>query len=294
LPISPCLASWSAAKKERPGSTTFARPMAGNVTGWTEASARAEAQILLGGIHKGESPAAARLKAKGMPAFESWVKTFIEQRRGVIKDSTLYNYERFLGNYIAQKADHAAARQAPCLGNIKLDQITREQISALHRRLQSKPRAANHLISMLSAVFEEARAAKLLAKDAENPAKGIKRFKERKRERYLTGKEISRIGEAFQEVEKHGTGQFAIAAIRLLILTGARKNEVLKARWSWVDLDRGFINLPDSKTGSKAVYLGPDPCEPCPGSRETRMSFQARMKATISRRSNTFGNGYAR
>ena len=207
-------------------------------TGWTEASARAEAQILLGSIQKGLSPAALRLKARGMPTLEARITTFIDERRSVIKDSTLYNYERFLRNYIAQKPD--ADRSAQRLGNLKIDQVTRAQISALHRSLAEKPRAANHLLAMLSAVFEDARKAKLIARDAENPAQGITRYSERDRERFLTAGEIARIGEAFSEVERHGTDMFAIAAIRMLILTGCRKNEVLKARWSWIDLERGL------------------------------------------------------
>ncbi len=222
--------------------------------GWTEATARAEAQILLGSIQKGASPTALRRKAKGTPTLEAWVKTFIDERRSVIKDGTLYNYERFLRNYIAQKPD--ADRSAQRLGNSKIDQVTRAQISALHRSLAEKPRAANHLLAMLSVVFEEARKAGLIAKDAENPAQDIKRYKERKRERFLSASEIARISVAFSEVERHGTEPFAIAAIRMLILTGCRKNEILKARWSWVDLERGFLNLPDSKSGAKTVYLG--------------------------------------
>jgi integrase len=223
--------------------------------GWTESAARAEAQILLGGIKKGETPAAIRLKAKGAPTLEACIRTFIDQRRNVTKDGTLYNYECFLRNYISSTSDDSRTQQR--LGPLRIDQITRAQLSALHRSLQDKPRAANHLLAMLSVVFEEARKARLIAKDAENPTQNIKRYKERKRERFLTADEITRIGEAFKEVERHGTDQFAIAAIRLLILTGCRKNEILKARWSWVDLDRGFLNLPDSKSGAKTVYLGP-------------------------------------
>jgi integrase len=215
---------------------------------WTEATARAEAQIILGGIQKGESPAAVRLKAKGVPTMEAWIRTFIDQRQGIIKDSTLYNYECFLRNYISGTKG---------IGPARIDLVTRTQVSNLHRSLQDKPRAANHLIAFLSVAFEEARAAGLIAKDADNPAKDIKRFKERRRERFLTQAELLRVGEAFYEVEKQGTDKFAIAAIRLLIITGCRKNEVLSARWTWVDLDRGFLNLPDSKTGTKSVYLGP-------------------------------------
>jgi integrase len=48
---------------------------------------------------------------------------------------------------------------------------------------------------------------------------------------------------------------FAVAAIRLLVLTGARLREILHARWENVDFERGIIHLPDSKTGKKPIYL---------------------------------------
>ena len=48
---------------------------------------------------------------------------------------------------------------------------------------------------------------------------------------------------------------FAVAAIRLLILTGARLREILHARWCDVDFERGLIQLPNSKTGAKPIYL---------------------------------------
>ena len=69
---------------------------------------------------------------------------------------------------------------------------------------------------------------------------------------------MARVGDALEKAEQDGSAdRFAIAALRLLIFTGCRRDEILGARWSWVDFDRGFLNLPDSKTGAKPVHLSP-------------------------------------
>jgi integrase len=112
-----------------------------------------------------------------------------------------------------------------------------------------------------------------------NPAKGIGRYREHRRERFLTSEELARLGDTLREGEtiglpyevdetkpkaKHAPKEdsrramldpFAVAAIRLLILTGARLREILHARWEHVDFERGVIFLPDSKTGKKPIYL---------------------------------------
>jgi integrase len=64
------------------------------------------------------------------------------------------------------------------------------------------------------------------------------------------------LGEVLAEVEGLPGNPMMIAAIRLLLLTGCRKNEILGLRWDWVDIERGALRLPDSKTGAKVVPLG--------------------------------------
>jgi len=90
----------------------------------------------------------------------------------------------------------------------------------------------------------------------DNPAQGVKRNKGRKIERFLSTQELARLGEALAEAESLPGNPRMIAAIRLLLLTGCRKNEILGLRWDWVDMERGVLRLPDSKTGAKVVPLG--------------------------------------
>jgi integrase-like protein len=88
-----------------------------------------------------------------------------------------------------------------------------------------------------------------------NPAKGIEKFPEKKRERYLTPDELGRLRDSLAVFEANGGYPFAAAAIRLLALTGARLHEVLDARWAEVDVGRNILFLRGSKTGAKPLYL---------------------------------------
>jgi integrase len=113
-----------------------------------------------------------------------------------------------------------------------------------------------------------------------NPARGIEKYREQGRERYLTSEELQRLGAAIVEGETVGIpwdldpsgpkskhvpkawkrqreklDPYGAAALRLLILTGARLREILHLRWREVDLERGLLLLPDSKTGRKTIVL---------------------------------------
>jgi integrase len=110
------------------------------------------------------------------------------------------------------------------------------------------------------------------------PARGIDKFKESRRERFLTGEELVRLGSAIREAETTGIpwsvdetkptakhvpkvkrstriAQSAAAALRLLLFTGCRLREILHLRWEHVDFERGCLFLPDSKSGRKTVIL---------------------------------------
>lgn len=89
-----------------------------------------------------------------------------------------------------------------------------------------------------------------------NPAKGVKLLKGGKRERFLSEAELARLADILAAMAaEHRLSPTATAAIRLLLLSGCRKSEILSLRWEWVDVERGVLRLPDSKTGAKAVPL---------------------------------------
>ena len=85
----------------------------------------------------------------------------------------------------------------------------------------------------------------------------MKKYPEHRRERFLSDDEYRRLGAALRDAEKEGfVSREAIAAIRLLMLTGCRSGEIMSLRWEYVDLETGELRLPESKTGSKVVHLG--------------------------------------
>jgi len=89
-----------------------------------------------------------------------------------------------------------------------------------------------------------------------NPTKGVEPFRGRKKERFLTDTEVAVLGQALVEMERDGSLPWvASSAIKLLLLTGARRGEILALRWEEVDVDRGCLRLKDSKTGAKVIRL---------------------------------------
>jgi integrase len=88
--------------------------------------------------------------------------------------------------------------------------------------------------------------------DGSNPCRHVEKYSEVKRERMLSADEFSRLAEALREP---GRPPYVVAAIKLLIFTGARLSEVLGLRWEWVEFERGEARLPDSKTGAKTLHL---------------------------------------
>jgi integrase len=116
--------------------------------------------------------------------------------------------------------------------------------------MRSTPTQANRILAYLSGIFSYAIGQKLLS---ENPCKGIKKFHEEKRERYASDDELKALSKAINEYPD----QHAANAIRLLILTGARLNEVVKATWDMFDLQKGSWIKPSAHTKQKKIHSVP-------------------------------------
>ena len=111
---------------------------------------------------------------------------------------------------------------------------------------------------MLARIWNAAADRGLLPEGA-NPCRLVVKNRERPRERFLSEAEFRRLGRILAEAEtRPGVSVHAIAAIRLLLLTGCRKNEILTLRWSDVDLRARELRLADSKTGARVVPLSPE------------------------------------
>ena len=143
----------------------------------------------------------------------------------------------------------------PKLGRLRVNEVTRADVQRLHQSLAARPYQANRVLALVSKMMSLAEAWGMRGENS-NPCRHVDKFKEEARRRYLNAAELACLGTAIRNGQQTGTiNVYAAAAIQLLLLTGARLNEMLSARWQWVDWDRRVINLPDSKTGAKPIYL---------------------------------------
>ncbi len=109
--------------------------------------------------------------------------------------------------------------------------MTREQVAALHYEPRDRPVLANHVVEVLSRLFAMAEYWGL-APEGGNPCRFVKPHRVHRRERFLTEDEFTRLGRVLAEAETDGpTMPSTVAAIRLLMLTGCRRNEILELQW---------------------------------------------------------------
>ena len=145
----------------------------------------------------------------------------------------------------------------PALGGLAVSAVERRHVVALHDSLSAMPTQANRTLAVLSAMFRLAEAWDLVAPGS-NPCRGVRRYKETPRERFLSRDEYRRLGRVLSEAEKDGSeNPVAVAAIRLLLLTGCRRNEILTLQWDDVDRVAGELRLKDAKAGARRVPLTP-------------------------------------
>ena len=145
----------------------------------------------------------------------------------------------------------------PALGTMPIDAVDREHVAELHLGLRETPRAANRALMVLSKMFSLAESWGLNPTGS-NPCRFVVKYKEGKRERFLTETEYRRVGRALASLEaEQQVTAHAAAALRLLMLTGCRRSEILTLRWDDVDHKSGELRLRHAKTGARMVPLTP-------------------------------------
>ncbi|MBF0183721.1 MAG: tyrosine-type recombinase/integrase [Magnetococcales bacterium] len=217
----------------------------------TPDQARQEAIKLLASVTAGKDPAAIKAAAKAVPTVAEVVERFFAEHVATKnKASTIFEYRR--------QADRVII---PRLGKHRIDAIQRSHISSLHNAMKATPYQANRVMALLSKMFNWAELVGLRP-DRSNPTLHIQKYREAKRESLLNDEQLARLGQAITEAEQSGAASpYTVAAIRLLIFTGARLGEIRTLRWEDVDLQRAVLRLPDSKTGAKSITLNPPAME---------------------------------
>lgn len=212
----------------------------------TPAAARARAAEIITAARTGKDLAGRTLWEVNAPTVAELGKRFLDEYAPAhCKPNTQRQYRKMVEGYIV-----------PRLGKRRVPDIQRIDVAALHHELRATPPTANRALATLSRMFALAEIWGMRRENS-NPCRNIKHFREQRRERFLSDEEYGRLGAVLRAVERKGSERpTAIAAIRLLMLTGCRKGEILTLRWEHVDLERGELRLPDSKTGAKIVPLG--------------------------------------
>ncbi|MBN1654571.1 MAG: site-specific integrase [Deltaproteobacteria bacterium] len=198
----------------------------------------------------GGDPSTARKQArKGLTVSEA-CDQFTKEHAARKKPHTQSQYETIIRRYVN-----------PALGNRKIASINHGDIARLISSVgKDYPVMANRVRAMLSKLFDLAE--KWGARPTNsNPVLHIERYSERKRHRDLSELELARLAKALEAAKRDSGISQAIDAIRLLLFTGMRRGEILRLRWSEVDLDRSALRLGDSKTGQKTVRLNSAACD---------------------------------
>lgn len=191
--------------------------------------------------------------------------------------------ERYLREYAEQhkkprsvQTDRANIENhvLPILGGMSVSDVTRQDIDRLKvavregktaRELKAKPRGrriirggqgiANRVVALVSKMFSCARE---WGMRDDNPASGIRKYREHRKDRFLDGAEVGRLLEQLDLAEQTNVlAATAIAAIRVLLFTGMRYSEVMQLRWGDVDSVQSCFRLSDSKTGARTIPYSP-------------------------------------
>jgi integrase len=236
----------------------------------TADEARKLAKKALASVAHDEDPAAERNEVRRSATVANLAARYQNEAGAGRKASTERLFESYWRLWII-----------PEIGAIRARDVKHTDIARLHRKIGASHRiTANRIITHLGHFYRWAGAVGAVPEGC-NPAKTIERYKESAKDRYLTTAELERLGAAIVEAEtvgipweedpnkprsKHAPKKpesrrtkitpHAAGALRLLLLTGARLREILHLRWSEVDLERGLLLLPDSKTGRKTIILG--------------------------------------
>ena len=239
----------------------------------TPDEARRLAKRELGRVAQGHDPAAERNTRKAASTIRELGVAFLEDIEARRKPATAKEYERLWRKHVL-----------PMLGSRKVAELTSLDIRKAHRGMAETPYIANRFVALIGSFFTFAEKEGARPPQS-NPARGVELYPETPRERFLTQDEFRRLGAALTKAESDGlppvkkhkrkrgktknlkhrpksadtpipANAYAIAAIRLLALTGCREGEILSLRWNAVDTERGYLRLANSKTGKSVRPLG--------------------------------------
>ncbi len=213
--------------------------------------ARREASKLKLAIRDGRDPRAERNTRRAAPTVAELVQRYLLAADSAKSPRTKAEDRRYAEKFLLPK-----------LGARTVESVSRADLVRLRDGLRSTPTQANRALAFVSSLFSAAERWEMRVPGT-NPARGIEKFPEQSRDRTLTDAELARIGRALRELEaendpQNGASRLAgVRAIQLLLLTGSRRSEILKARWEWIDWETRELVLPRLATKARREHRKP-------------------------------------
>ncbi|WP_131118472.1 site-specific integrase [Lichenihabitans psoromatis] len=223
--------------------------------------ARAEARRILAGAELGQDRAADLARSRAELSIAGLCDLYLAEGCETKKASTLATDRGRIERHIK-----------PLLGGKRVGELTRIDVERFMRDVANGKTAADirtkkhgraiveggkgtatRTIGLLGGILTFA---VVRGMRADNPVRGVKRYTDKKGQVFLSAEQLGKVGAALAEAERQGANPSAVAIIRLLAFTGARKGEIVGLRKDELDLTRGYLRLHDSKTGQKAIPIG--------------------------------------
>ncbi|MDP2877863.1 MAG: tyrosine-type recombinase/integrase, partial [Holophaga sp.] len=219
----------------------------GKTSAWKADAARERAREMRKQLDQGLDPKQRIEAEKQAPTVSELADRYLEEH------ADLHNKKR------SAKEARALVEKIikPNLGEMRAKDVNREHVEKLLRDLKNTPTRANRVRSALSKMFNLAEQWNL-RDDFSNPCHHVKPYKEAKRERYLNRLELEALG--LELDSREAAEPYCVAAIRLLIFTGARLSEILELTWNRVDMERRVLVIDAHKTdksGNKFIPINP-------------------------------------
>jgi integrase len=233
----------------------------------TPEEARVQAKKAIGAAAGGADPAASKSIERKTLTIADLIDVFLSDHVEAKRKVGTQGHYRDILNRIVR----------PELGTAKADKVRRAEVSRLHLKWKKTPYQANRILAVVGSMYAFG-GKRGLVPETINPARGIEKFPEQGRERFLSSGELEKLGAALRLAETDGIpwrideskptakhlpkgsrrtviDPHAAGALRLLLFSGCRLREILHLKWQEVDVERGLLFLGDSKTGRKTIVL---------------------------------------